>query len=454
MLQSRWLIFFPIALFAWFSPNVAKAEQVGLIAVGYSITEIPPTKSDAAYTECGREVVPFINVTFDFEQNQFGACGWDSFMIHYTGYIQIPEHQTIEFWVASDDGGTVKIGTEEFGVWQDQGCSATETGLMDISPGTKLFDGWFYENGGGTCFMLAWNVDNTGWTIVPPEAFTSQPSAATTTTVLSTTTTEIPASTTTASATSTSLFQISTTELTTTTTQLPTTTTSTNPPQPVVPVETAPSTTETTVTDTTTTETLPEETTVPVEPFPDPTDNAPISPPDTPESDLSVVIPETTESPTTTADVPVEVVSEQEITDEVFSQALENLADASESEVQAIVEELLTGDLSTEQATELVTDVALLSAVTPEQAQAIFEEIQPAQLSEAMAEVIAEALNDPSVPTEVKEAFEESINIFGNDGFSDYVPVDSVVSVAVRRTVIATTAILVAIPAPAVRRNP
>jgi polyhydroxyalkanoate synthesis regulator phasin len=220
-----------------------------------------------------------------------------------------------------------------------------------------------------------------------------------------------------------------------------------------VPVETAPNTTETTVTDTTITETLPIETTVPVEPFPDPTDNAPISPPDTPESDLSVVIPETTESPTTTADVPVEVVSEQEITDEVFSQALENLADASEAEVQAIVEELLTGDLSTEQATELVADVALLSAITPEQAQALFEEIKPAELTEEMASVIAEALNDPSVPTEVKEAFEEAINIFGNDGFSDYVPVDSVVSVAVRRTVIATTAILVAIPAPAVRRD-
>jgi polyhydroxyalkanoate synthesis regulator phasin len=152
--------------------------------------------------------------------------------------------------------------------------------------------------------------------------------------------------------------------------------------------------------------------------------------------------------------VPIEVVSEEAVTDEVFSQALENLADASEAEVQAIVEELLTGDLSTEQATELVTDVALLSAVTPEQAQAIFEEIEPAALSEAMAEVIAEALNDPSVPTEVKEAFEGAINIFGNDGFSDYIPVDSVVSVAVRRTVIAGTAILVAIPAPAVRRNP
>ena len=452
-MRSRWLIFIPVALLAWFSPNVAKAEQIGLVAVGYSITEIPPTKSDAAYEECGRDVVPFVNVTFDYPENLFGACGWDQFMIHYTGYIQIPEHQTIEFFVASDDGGTVKIGTEEFGVWQDQGCSATETGLMDISPGTKVFDGWFYENGGGTCFMLAWNVDSTGWTIVPPEAFTSQPSAASTTTEPSTTTTEIPASTTTTSVTSTSVSQISTTELTTTTTQLQTTTTLTNPPQPVVPVEPAPNTTDTPVTDTTISEMLPIETTVPIESFPDSTDSAPISPSDTLGSDLSVVIPETTEFPTTSVDLPIEVVSEEAVTDEVFSQALENLADASEAEVQAIVEELLTGDLSTEQAAELVTDVALLSAVTPEQAQALFEEIKPAELTEEMASAIAEALNDPSVPTEVKEAFEQAIDIFGNDGFSNYVPVDSVVSVAVRRTIIAGTAILVAIPAPAVRRD-
>ena len=453
MPSSKWLIFLPIAVFAFFAPTQAEAVQVGLEATGYIVTDIPPVKSDTAYEQCGQETVPFINVTFDWEQNLFGACGWDQFMIHYTGYIQIPEHQTIQFFVASDDGGTVKIGTEEFGVWQDQGCSATVTELVDVSAGTKVLDAWFYENGGGTCFMLAWNVDNTGWTIVPPEAFTSQPSAATTTTSSSTTTTEIPVSTTTTSVTSTSVSQISTTELTTTTTQLPTTT-STNPPPVVVPVEPAPNTTDTPITDTTISEMLPVETTVSVEPFPDSTDSAPISPPDTLGSDLSVVIPETTESPTTSADLPVEVVSEEAVTDEVFSQALENLADASEAEVQAIVEELLTGDLSTEQATELVTDVALLSAVTLEQAQAIFEEIEPAALSEAMAETIAEALNDPSVSVEVKEAFEEAINIFGNDGFSDYVPVDSVVSVAVRRTVIAGTAILVAIPAPAVRRNP
>ena len=71
----------------------------------------------------------------------------------------------------------------------------------------------------------------------------------------------------------------------------------------------------------------------------------------------------------------------------------------------------------------------------------------------AMAEVIAATLNSPDVPVEVKEAFEEQIDIFGNDGFAEYVPIGSNVSVAVRRTIIVGTTILVAMPSPSVRRT-
>ena len=143
-LGSRWLIAAPALLVSLFSfVPTAEAFQVGLNAVGYTVTEIPPIKSDTAYVECGQDVVPFINVTFDYEQNLFGSCDWDSFMIHYTGYLQIPEHQTLQMWVASDDGGTVKIGTEEFGVWQDQGCSATEFDLSATPADPYPFDAWF-----------------------------------------------------------------------------------------------------------------------------------------------------------------------------------------------------------------------------------------------------------------------------------------------------------------------
>ena len=131
------------------------------------------------------------------------------------------------------------------------------------------------------------------------------------------------------------------------------------------------------------------------------------------------------------------------------------LADASTpDQVQAVVAEILKAELTSDQAEQLVASTEVLTAVSGEQAQQLFEQIEPAQLSEDMAAVIAATLNNPDVPDEVKQAFEDTLNIFGNDGFATYVPLGSKVNVAVRRTIVAGTTILVALPTPApVRRN-
>ena len=114
----------------------------------------------------------------------------------------------------------------------------------------------------------------------------------------------------------------------------------------------------------------------------------------------------------------------------------------------------MQADLSSDQAEQLVASAEVLTAITGEQAQQLFEQIEPTQLSESMAAVISDSMNDPDVPDEVKEAFEETLNIFGNEGFATYVPLGSNVNVAVRRTIIAGTTILVAMPSPApVRRK-
>ena len=440
----RWLIFAPVAILALFAPQPAQAAQTGLLVRGYQITEIPPTKSDIAYPLCGSSIEPFINATWDYEQNLFGECGWDSFMLHYTGYIQIPEHTTIEFWVASDDGGTVKIGTHEFGVWQDQGCSATETGLIDIDAGTATLDGWFYENGDGTCFMLAWNIDNTGWAIVQPEFFTSEPLTSETTSTLqptttesNTTTTETPANTTTSS-----IYQPTTTAQPQTTSTVPETTSSIQSnPQPVeiiVATTSIPATT-------TTLEPLPETTLTTYPQATSPTISTttslllpPVSLPNAPETTIPTYTPPETGEPLTQAE---------------FVEALTALSVATPDQVTQIVDTILANEVTSDQAEQLVAAVEVLSAITGEQAQELFQAIEPAQLSESMAAVISDSMNDPAVPDEVKEAFEETLNIFGNDGFATYIPLGSSVNVAVRRTIIAGTTILVAMPSPAPARR-
>jgi hypothetical protein len=473
--SSRWLIFLPVALFALFAPQPAQASQIGLLVRGYSVTEIPPTKSDIAYPLCGSSVEPFINATWDYEQNLFGDCGWDSFMLHYTGYIQIPEHDTIEFWVASDDGGTVKIGLEEFGVWQDQGCSATETGLIDIAAGTQPVDAWFYENGGGTCFMLAWNIDNTGWAIVQPEFFTSEPLTPETTSILETTTTESTTTSTTTTSPSTTTVEPQTTSTT------PQTSSSIPPSTNAVTTTAAPQTITTFPETTSSVQTtfapeislLPPPTTEPPTiPTTDPIPTTAMPTETTLEQVTTVVIPSTTIAPEPTVSLPVvtnppdttlvtpstfilsEASPDEPLTEADFVEALSVLDDATTPEqVQAVVEEILKADLSSDQAEQLVASAEVLTAITGEQAQQLFEQIEPAQLSESMAGVIADSMNNPDVPNEVKEAFEETLNIFGNDGFATYVPLGSSVNVAVRRTIIAGTTILVAMPSPAPARR-
>ena len=172
-------------------------------------------------------------------------------------------------------------------------------------------------------------------------------------------------------------------------------------------------------------------------------------------SDPSTSVPEPPET-STSVELPTTIIlpSDEPISDEQFAEVLTALSDATSDQITEIVTTILDSELSTEQATQLVASPEILSAVTPQQSQQLFQQVEETQLSEAMASVIANALNDQNVPVEVKEQFEEAINIFGNDGFDQYVPVDSAVTVAVRRTIIAGTTILVALPSPApVRRT-
>jgi hypothetical protein len=406
MRGSRWLICAPVAALAWVSP-VAAEPAYGLSVIGYTIDQIPPVKADGIYPVCGQGTLDFINATWDYAGSEFGDCGGDSFMLHYSGSIQIPEHQTIEFWLASDDGGTAKIGVHEWGTWADQGCSASESGLLDIAAGTQPIDAWFYENGGGTCFMLAWNIDSTGWSIVPPEAFTSIPVDTTTTTTTTQPTTTLPATTTTVSPPTTQANPVSTT----TTSDQPTTTTSTTTTTTTVYVPTYTTTAETTTT------TEPEPTTT--------TTELPIS---TTTAEPSTTTTEyvTTSTETVTTE-PEPVTTEPELIEPV-----DEITPAIVAALSAAITELI--EISPEQ-------------VTVEQISQIVESAAFDDLSDEQLTVLAEIISD--APDEVKDEFESAVNVFDDPALSAYVPKGSVISVASRRVMIAVTAVSMAMAVPA-----
>jgi hypothetical protein len=294
---------------------------------------------------------------------------------------------------------------------------------------------------------------------------TTTTTTSTTTTSTTTTTTE-PETTTTIQETTTSEEITTTTEVVPATT-LPETTTTVDSPPTGTTVEETTTTTEPEVTTTTiagpeesaedtidTTTTQPEEpngaesiqdteTTVP-EPAPDTQNEAP--------QDANNEVVEVT------ADNLDEVLS-GEITPEVVDAVVAAL-DSGDIEVtpeivDAVVSAIKSGNLSDEQvvqavtaildagideqiATQLATSSEVLSAVTGEQASEIFAEVSVSALTPEQAEAVVEAVQ--SAPTEVREAFEEQINVFGGK-FDNYVPVGSKISVSERRTVVAVTVV-------------
>ena len=422
--SSRWLIFAPVAILALFAPTANAQSQPGLLTRYYTITEIPPVKSDLIYTECGSEVENNINRSYDGEP--YLECTYDLFMVHMTGAIIIPEHDTIEFWLASDDGGTIEIGTHEWGNWSDQGCSATESGQIDISAGSQPLDLWMYENGGGTCVMLAWNIDNTGWAMVPDEAFLTEASweSTTTSTTQETTTSTIAPSTTVP------VIEESTTTTPPTTTLPPDTTV----PEPTttVPevVDTTPPVVVTTVPDTTVPDTTVPDTTVPDTLPPD-------TLPDAPETPETLPIDITEEIPAELTEALLDAIDSGEpLTEEQFDTAIEALGDLNEEEAVALIEQLLDTEITADQAEELASNPDVLAVITEEQATEIFETIEVEQLDDTQIAELTEAIQN--APLAVQEAFEATIDIFG--GFDDYVPTGSNIPVGERRTLIAIAA--------------
>lgn len=313
--------------------QTANAITDGLTVTGYHITEAPPSKDTTTLQQCGQETAPFINIVYEYDP--IGQCPDDLFLAHYQGFITLPAGtETVRFWLAADDGGTMKIGLDEFGDWTDKGCTAVETETLTLPDNVPLIlDGLFYENGGGTCFMFGWSLNDGPLEIIPPSAFTSTVDAPTTTS----TTTE-PSTTTTSTTTSTTTTTTTTSTSTTTTTAAPTTTTPATTYAPIT------STTSTTSSSNPTTTTSPQ-TTLP---------------------------PTTTTSTSSTTTLAPEPETPIYTEDEAVTIALnpEAVAELTEQEAEAIFETINIDDLTEAQAEALVEAIQ----AAPDTVRAVFED--------------------------------------------------------------------------------
>lgn len=187
--------------------------------------------------------------------------------------------------------------------------------------------------------------------------------------------------------------------------------------------------TTTTSTTTTTTTTLPETTTT-EEPTTTTTTTEPPAPATSPPTTSttttyppSTTIPETTTtwlSTTTTASIPTVTVTTTPPT-------------------TTTTEVVITPTISAAQATEIATDPAKVASLSAEEATEVFDAVVLDDLTDEQVVELVAAVQE--APQEVREAFEEEINVFGGGALDTYVPVGSTVPVGTRRALIVITTV-------------
>ena len=79
----------------------------------------------------------------------------------------------------------------------------------------------------------------------------------------------------------------------------------------------------------------------------------------------------------------------------------------------------------------------LLVSLEPDQATEVFAALEVEELDEEQVAALVAAVQN--APTEIREAFEEEVDIY-KSGLDTYIPVDSKIPVSQRRTLIAVTA--------------
>jgi hypothetical protein len=82
-----------------------------------------------------------------------------------------------------------------------------------------------------------------------------------------------------------------------------------------------------------------------------------------------------------------------------------------------------------------------LATISPEQANQVFEALVIDDLTDTQLEELIASVS--AAPTEVREAFESTVDIFGG-GLDSYVPLGSNVPVSTRRTLVTLAAVTMA----------
>jgi hypothetical protein len=458
---SRYLVFFPALVGFLFTSSRAEADGLGVWQF-----------SKSCLAEQGGTVEP-VEGGFRLVGADGGTCAGQSHWVKLEAIIPEETNELGFQWAYQTNDGSwydpPQIILNGVVTQLTNQNSATGSGLVTVEPGDVFAFQQYSTDSccqpglltitGLTLGLGEW-VSTTSSTTTTTSSTSTVPLVTvpvtnpTTTTVQETTTTtsslpqtSVPSTTTEPPQTTTTLQQNISTDTSTSSTTTSTSTTVQPTTTTTVYVSPATTTTQPIIESTTTTTTT--------EPEPVPTTTLPLpletttTTSTTPPTTTSTVPPVTTTQPNVTTTLQSPTDEPKPLTQTELLNTLQALSEASTEAIEAIVESVLSKDLDTSQATLLITSPAVLENITTTQAEQLFSEIAPTELSPDEAEAVVAAVQE--APSSVRKAFESVLNIF--QGFADnYVPLNSNVPVSTRRALIAVSAVFLTVaPAPARR---
>ena len=472
MFRSRWLIFLPALLGFLFTSSSAEADTFGvwefskscLASEGGTVEEVEGgfrlVGADGG-TCAGKFHWVRMQATIPEDTDELGfqwayqtndGSWYDPPQIILNGVITKLTNEN-----NATGSGLIQVEPGDVFAFQQYSTdSCCQPGLLTITGLTLGLGEWVSTTSSTTTTTTSTTtVPSTTVPVTNPTTTTVQETTTTSSTTSSslpqtsvpTTTTAPPQTTTSVQETISTVTSTSSTNTSTSTTVAPTTTTTVYvPPATTTTVYVPPVTTSTVPETTTTTTTEPEPIPTTTLPLPlETTTSTTTNPPTT----TSTVPPVTTTEPIVTTTLQAPTDEPEPLTQTELLNTLEALSEASTEAIEAIVDSVLTKDLDTSQATLLITSPAVLENITTAQAEQLFNEIAPTELSPDEAEAVVEAVQE--APSSIRKAFESVLNIF--QGFADtYVPLNSTVPVKTRRALIALGAVFLTVaPAPARR---
>jgi hypothetical protein len=137
-------------------------------------TPIPPRSTN--YNLC--KTVTYTQINNNWGGGNVDGCGSDYVMLHYTGYLTVPETTPYgyDFLNIADDGWYMTLdGTVVNDNWVLKGCGGWWSAKQHLEAGRSYaIDAWYYEWGGGACSTLYYDNGYT-WGVIPASWFSQNP---------------------------------------------------------------------------------------------------------------------------------------------------------------------------------------------------------------------------------------------------------------------------------------